>query len=101
MLPTTAAFDSEERPVNSDASNIVWVDPTGISASANGPKLGYLWGNLNDGRSNGTFVKLPAGFSRKIHSQGSVFRAVVIKGQPRWGNPEAESPAFAGLSISA
>ena len=81
VLPTTDAFDSGERPVNIDASNIVWVDPPGISASDNGPKLSYLWGNLSDGQSNGTFIKLPAGFSGKIHNQGSVFRAVVIKGQ--------------------
>ena len=85
VLPTTEAFDSGERPVNVDASNIVWIDPPGMPASANGPKLAYLWGKMNDGQSNGTFVKLPAGFSGKMHSQGSIFRAVVIKGQPRWG----------------
>lgn len=84
VLPTAEAFDSGERPINMDASNIVWVDPPGLSTSANGPKVAYLWGNLNDGQSNGTFVKLPAGFSGKIHSQGSIFRAVVIKGQPKY-----------------
>ena len=26
------AFDSGEKPINMDASNIVWVDPPGISA---------------------------------------------------------------------
>ena len=88
VLPITEAFDSGERPVNVDASNIVWVDPPGMSTSANGVKLAYLWGSQNDGLANGTFVKLPAGFSGKIHSQGSVFRAVVIKGQPRWGTDD-------------
>ncbi len=84
VLPTEEAFDSGERPVNVDASNIVWVDPPGMPASANGPKVAYLWGNLQDGQSNGTFVKLPAGFTGKIHSHGSTFRAVVIKGQPQY-----------------
>ena len=33
---------------------------------------------------NGTLVKLPAGFTGKINSYGSTFRAVVIKGQPKY-----------------
>lgn len=84
VLPTEEAFDSGERPVNVDASNIVWVDPPGMPASVNGPKVAYLWGKLQDGQSNGTFVRLPAGFTGKIHSYGSIFRAVVIKGQPQY-----------------
>ena len=82
VLPVEKAFDSGERPINMDASNIVWVDLPGISSLSNAPKVAYLWGNLQDGQSNGTFVRLPAGFSSRIHSHGSVFRAVVVKGQP-------------------
>ena len=81
VLSPEEAFDSGERPINVDASNIVWVDLPGMPTSANGPKLAYLWGNLQGDQSNGTFVKLPAGFSGKIHSHASTFRAVVIKGQ--------------------
>ena len=81
VLPPGEAFDSGERPINVDTSNIVWVDAPGIPASATGPKLAYLWGNLKDGQSNGTFVQLPAGFMGKINSHGATFRAVVIKGQ--------------------
>lgn len=84
VLSTEKAFDSGERPVNVDASNIVWVDPPGIQASAKGPKVAYLWGNLQEGQSNGTFVKLPSGLTAKIRSHGSIFRAVVIKGQPQY-----------------
>lgn len=84
VMPTEEAFDSGERPVNVDASNIVWVDPHGMPAAANGPKVAYLWGSLKEGQSNGTFVKLPAGFSGAIHSHGSTFRAVVVKGQPQY-----------------
>ena len=75
------AFDSGERPINVDVSNIVWIDPPGQPVSGNGPKLAYLWGNPGDGRSSGPFVKLHAGFKGKIYSQGVYFRAVVIKGQ--------------------
>ncbi len=81
ILPPEEAFDSGEKPINVDASNIVWVDPPGVPASVNGPKVAYLWGNVHDGQPNGTFVKLPAGFIGKIHSHGATFRAVVIKGQ--------------------
>lgn len=84
VLPTEQAFDSGERPINVDRSNIVWVDPPGMPTSANGPKVAYLWGKLQDGQPNGTFVRLPAGFTGKIHSYGSTFRAVVVKGQPQY-----------------
>ena len=81
VLPPEEAFDSGERPINVDASNIIWVDPPGPPISANGSKLAYLWGNPQGEQSNGTFIKLPAGFTGKIHSYGSTFRAVVIKAQ--------------------
>ena len=80
VLPPEEAFDSGERPINIDASNIVWVDPPGMRAAANGPKLAYLWGKLQDGQPNGTFVKFPTGFTGAINSHGATFRAVVIKG---------------------
>ena len=78
------AFDSKERPVNIDASNIVWTDLPSMPSSTKGPKIAYLWGKLQEGESNGTFIKLPAGFNGKITSHGSTFRAVVIKGQPQY-----------------
>ena len=84
VFPPEKAFDSGERPINVDASNIVWVDPPGTTTSIKGPKISYLWGNLQDGQSNGSFVKFPAGFTGKIHSRGSSFRAVVIKGHPQY-----------------
>ncbi len=93
VLPPEEAFDSGERPINVDASNIVWVDPPGMSASANGPKLAYLWGNLQKDQPNGTFIKLPAGFTGMIHSHGSIFRAVVIKGELQYLGANAMSLA--------
>lgn len=84
VLPIEDAFDSGEKPINVDSSNIVWVNPPNMTSSPNGPKIAYLWGKLNAGQSNGTFIKLPAGFNGKLHSQGSIFRAVVIKGQTQY-----------------
>lgn len=87
--PPGEAFDSGERPINVDASNIVWVDQPGMPASdyrssTRGPKLAFLWGNPQDDQLNGTLVRLPAGFTGKIRSHGSSFRAVVIKGRPQY-----------------
>ncbi len=81
VLPTEDAFDSGERPINVDASNIVWIDLPGMPVSDNTPKIAYLWGKQVDGQSNGSFVKLPAGFTGKIHSRGTTFHAVIITGQ--------------------
>ena len=82
VLPIEMAFDKGEQPVKVDPSNLVWVDPPGFDASDDGPKIARLWGNIQKGHSHGSFVRLPAGFSGEIHSQGSTFRAVVIKGHP-------------------
>ncbi len=93
VLPPEEAFDSGERPVNVDPSNIVWMDASDIrrwgdqqvkTASADGPRIAFLWGNTKEGQLNGSFIKLPAGFKGKIMSSGSTFRAVVIKGKPQY-----------------
>ncbi|RCU45304.1 DUF4437 domain-containing protein [Corallincola holothuriorum] len=89
VLPTDEAFDSGERPVNVDVSNIVWLEASNISwlqqagmpTSGNAPEIGFLWGKPQDGHVNGVLLKLPAGFNGTIDSQASTFRAVLIQGQ--------------------
>ncbi len=81
VMPTEDAFDSAERPVNIDASNIVWIDENSRTPFPLGPQIAYLWGSMKEGASNGTFIKLPARFSGNLHSYGSVFHAVIISGQ--------------------
>lgn len=81
VMATEDAFDNGERPVNIDPSNIVWIDKNSSTPFPYGPQIAYLWGSLNEGASSGTFVKLPATFSGKLNSYGSVFHAVIIKGQ--------------------
>ncbi len=85
VRPPSEAFDPGERPVNLDVSNIVWVTPLGMPATAGGPKQAFLWGRLEPGESNGTFLSLPAGFEGAIHSRGDTFRAVVIRGRLQVG----------------
>ncbi len=95
VLPSQEAFRNRESPINVDISNIVWlnasdttwIDQPEMQASANGPKMAFLWGNPQDGQLNGTLVKLPSGFTGKIRSHGSTFRAVIIQGQPQYHVP--------------
>lgn len=95
VLPAEKAFDSGERPVNVDRKNIVWLDasdirwldPSGRNTPANGPKVAFLWGSRKKGELSGAFLKLPGGFSGRIASRASTFRAVVIKGRPTYALP--------------
>ena len=71
-----------------DASNTGWIDRSALENGAESPEIAFLWGNFQgtppDSRLNGTLVKLPAGFSGVIRSDGSSIRAVVIEGQPQY-----------------
>lgn len=92
VLPKEEAFDKGERPVNVDASNLVWQDASSskwIDSSATGAKIAFLWGKPQQDQLNGTFVKLPADFSGKLHSKGASLRAVVVKGQANSLQPGA------------
>ena len=85
VQPSTKAFDNGERPVNLEARNIVWLSPSDaawVSAGdGEGPKIAFLWGELNDGQKNGTFLKLPAGYKGRLSGNSSRLRAVVIQGE--------------------
>lgn len=81
VLPADQAFDSQDKVMNIDASDIVWVNLPGIIPSTDVPKVAYLWGNSEAGEPSGTLVKLPAGFSGTINSYGSELHAVMIQGQ--------------------
>ncbi len=82
VLPEEEHFDSGERPVNVDKSNIVWLNASDVTwLDQPGAQVAFLWGGTLAGQLNGTFIKLPAGFDGAIHSHGSTFRAVVIKGE--------------------
>ena len=89
VRPTEQAFSSDDTSINVDASNvvwldasdIVWIDQTGGPASADGPKVAFLWGNPQDGQLSGTLVKLPAGSAGTMRTQGATFRAVVVQGR--------------------
>ena len=80
--PADQAFDSGERPVNVDPSNIVWLDAGGGSGDMKGPEVAYLWGSLGEGSWSGAFVRGPAGQGVDIRSKAKSFKAVVIQVEP-------------------
>lgn len=87
VLPVARAFETEARPINVHATNLVWVELPDFPPDAVSPSLAYLWGDPQDNRASGTLVKLPAGFVGSIRNHGPALHAVVIKGRPQLGEP--------------
>jgi len=91
VQPKDRAFANGEFPVNVEAGNIVWLDASdvswvdvpGASSGESEPKMAFLWGEPEDGKKNGTFLKLPPGFEGSIAARDAWLRAVVIKGTAR------------------
>lgn len=89
VKPPSEAFDNGERPINIDATNIVWLDALNTtwikgeakSNESENAKMAFMWGNPEGAELNGTMVKLPAGFSGKLNTEGSSLKVIVIKGQ--------------------
>lgn len=94
VLPADQAFDSAEKPINVDVSNLIWLDASStdwleqppLREGRESPKIAFLWGNFqgtSEPLFKGTLLKLPAGFAATLQNEGSNFRAVVIQGQPQ------------------
>lgn len=90
VKPVSEAFESEEKPINIDASNMVYLGSNEsklISENSNA-KIAYIW-KLKNGEI-GYLAKLPAEFKGKIHSFGDFF-SVVISGDVNYTMPNAET----------
>ena len=89
VKPSGEAFDNGERPVNMDATNIVWLDASdtdwieGKAKTDRGAnaKLTFLWGQPDGNKPVGTMLKLPAGFRGQLSTDGSSLRVVVVTGE--------------------
>ncbi|MEM9329667.1 MAG: DUF4437 domain-containing protein [Bacteroidota bacterium] len=88
VKPTDEAFDNGERPVNIDASNVVWLtaNETSWVETGSGAELSFLW---QDAENKGLFIKLPVGFAGRIISSGPRLRAVVIQGDLAYEEPNS------------
>ena len=85
VQPSRQAFDNGERPVNIEDRNLIWLDASDViwvaqGPGARGPEMAFLWGRPVDGELNGTFVKLPPGYSGVLKTGGVHVKAVLVKG---------------------
>ena len=81
VRPAEQQFDADERPVNVDARNLLWLgadDSTWLEGA--GPEIAHLWGELEGGEKNGSFVRLPAGGRAALSTDSPLLRAVTIRG---------------------
>lgn len=86
VKPIDEAFDNGDKPINIDASNIVWLNNTKTNwiGSNSMAELSFL---LEGNQLKSLFVKLPKGYSGEIETTGTVLHAVVIKGNLRYIMP--------------
>ncbi len=82
VKPADEAFDSGERPINVAARNIMWLEAEDAEwVDDAGPEMAYLWGSVEDNEKNGTFVKLPSGYSGELSTSAPMMRVVTIQGR--------------------
>ena len=87
VQPIDEAFDSGERPINIDASNVVWLNSkkTNWIDSSSSAKISFLW---EANGSKGLFVKIPKAFNGIIKTDGTILHSVVIEGVLNYKLPE-------------
>lgn len=92
VKPTEEAFDNGERPVNIDASNVVWLnsDKTTWIDQNSKAEISFLWESKEKKGLRGLFVKLPKGFNGNLESTGNIFHSVIIKGELNYKMPQTE-----------
>ncbi|WP_444931133.1 DUF4437 domain-containing protein [Microbulbifer sp. SSSA002] len=101
VLPAKKSFDSGERPINVDESNLVWLDAKDASWLGHSKaQIAYLWGNPS--LAHGSFVKLLPGFKGAIES-GNELKAVVVKGKAtyQWEDDKAKTVLSPGSFFSS
>jgi len=101
VKPAKEEFDNGERPINVEARNVIWLDAGDApwirgSQTLAGLQMAFLWGEARDGKLNGTFLKLPAGFSGVLDGGGDTVKGVVISGTATYKASDAQSTLAAG-----
>lgn len=87
VKPSSEQFDNEERPINLQKNNMVWmgVDQFEWLAHASkvggGPEVVLLWGDLAENSLSGTLIKLPPSYSGSLVTSGGDLKSVVIQGE--------------------
>ncbi|MFV9483571.1 DUF4437 domain-containing protein [Christiangramia sp. ASW11-125] len=80
VKPVEESFQNNERPLNLDISNVVWLDHTATHwISENSlAQLSFLWKNSQN--VQGILIHLPENYHGEILSDGEVFTGIVISG---------------------
>lgn len=81
VRPVDQATANDERPVNVDVSNIVWLDAADLGWSTAGIRVALLWGEPLGDAPGGILLRLDAGVTAAVNDAGSRLRAAVIDGQ--------------------
>ncbi|NKI28507.1 DUF4437 domain-containing protein [Arenibacter sp. 6A1] len=96
------SFDNGERPINIDASNVVWLDSKRThSIEVNSKaKISFLWQSKD---SRGVFVQLPKNYNGIIKTNGTDLHSVVIQGELNYTLPQNQEIKIldAGSSFSS
>ena len=102
VKPIKESFDNGERPINIDASNIVWLNSkkTNWIDSNSKAEISFLW---DANGSKGLFVKFPKTFNGTIKTDGTVLHSVVIQGELNYTLPQKQETKMldAGSSFNA
>lgn len=100
VMPPGDAFDRGQRPINVDASNLVWLGPsdttwihrTLVSSDSQSPELAFVWGSYKPNNPGGVLIKLPAGLDCELAGESSPLRCVVIAGTLQHRKVESPEP---------
>lgn len=92
VKPISEAYDSGERPINIDVSNLVWlnnkksnwVDPDSKA------EISFLLDSKDANGLQSLFLKIPQNYKGKIETEGTVLHAVLIKGVLNYIMPQNE-----------
>lgn len=91
VQPIGESFDNGERPINVDASNVLWLgeDKTNWIDSGTEAEISFLWETESENGRKGLFVKLPQSFQGSIESSGTEFHAIVVSGALQYEMPKS------------
>lgn len=101
VLSAAKSFDNEERPINVDERNLVWLDAIDQKKIKNSKvQIAYLWGDPK--QAHGSFIKLPPGFKGVIENDKGL-KVVVVRGYAshRWNNEKLETSLSPGSFFSS
>lgn len=90
VKPINEAFNNGERPINIDASNVIWLnkDQTNWIDSKSNAEISFLLESHESDGLKSLFVKLPPRYTGEIETHGTILHSVVIRGELQYKMPQ-------------